>query len=231
MAHLFGGAITASIPSTWRDVSQVRQVPDNQEVFQDCTEETGAVLVIEILEHQIDVTNSDACAYFLKDLADSNEASSLHIVEFSHVIENLHHDDDNNNGEMEKMTWFPNLSIPASSSSKNTKCCACIARGSQKVVRTRGDKEGSPTSKNNDDATSHWIDVEICVLRLPRVQTDLLITLSTPQHEQIIICDTTVRSEAEDGEDSVSDDHQYYGYHFQQILKTLNINDWSLFAS
>ncbi len=27
MVDLFGGAIVASIPSTWRDVSQVRQVP------------------------------------------------------------------------------------------------------------------------------------------------------------------------------------------------------------
>jgi hypothetical protein len=147
----------------------------------------------------------------------------------------LQHDDDdtknnNNNDEMEKMAWFPNLSIPASSSSsKDAKCCACIARGSQKVV-------GSATNKTNNDATSHWINVEICVLRLPTVQTDLLITLSTPspQHEQIIkLCDkpTTVqKSEAkEDGTgDSVSDEY-YYGDTFQQILKTLNIIDWSLF--
>lgn len=27
MVELFGGAIEASVPSTWRDVSQVRQVP------------------------------------------------------------------------------------------------------------------------------------------------------------------------------------------------------------
>ena len=200
------------------------------------------MLVIEILEHQSDVTNSDACAYFLKDLADSNEASSLHIVESSHVIVTLHHNDDNNNsinGEMKKMTWFPYLSIPASSS-KDANCCACIARGSQKVMRTRGGNEGSSAKINNhdDDATlSHiiWIDVEICVLRLPTVRTDLLITLSTPQHEQII-CDTTTTTvrncdAEEDGEDSVSDYHNPYGVYFQQILNSLNINDWSLFAS
>ncbi len=199
------------------------------------------MLIIEILEHQMDVTNSDACAYFLKDLADSHdEVSSSHIVESSHVIVSLqHHNDDtsnDNNDEMEKMTWFPNLSIPASSSSlKETKCCACIARGSQKLV-------GSATNKNNNDVTtSHWMNVEICVLRLPTVQTDLLITLSTPspQHEQIIVLNdkpTTVqKSEAkEDGTgDSISDDdHQYYlGDTFQQILKTLNIIDWSLFLA
>ena len=41
MVDLFGGAITTSIPSSWRDVSQVRQVPDKQEVYQDCNEERG----------------------------------------------------------------------------------------------------------------------------------------------------------------------------------------------
>ena len=142
MVELFGGAIEASVPSTWRDVSQVRQVPgkyrhalmiisivlssllilmmfspfilDNQEVFQDCTEETGAVLVIEILEYQINVANADACSYFLNDLAETNEASSLHIIESSNSIVNLHPDDDDTNDSEMKMAWFPNLSVPAS---------------------------------------------------------------------------------------------------------------------
>jgi len=34
---MFGGAIALSIPTQWRDVSDVRQVPDHQEVYQDCT--------------------------------------------------------------------------------------------------------------------------------------------------------------------------------------------------
>ena len=240
MVELFGGAIEASLPSTWRDVSQVRQVPgkyrhelmivsivlssllirmefrlfilDNQEVFQDCTEETGAVLVIEILEYQIHVANIDACSYFLNDLAETNEASSLRIIESSNIIVNLHPDDDSN-GEM-KMMWFPNLSIPASLMGEQ--CCACITRGSQKVAQ--GGREGSTTNNDND---THWIDVEICVLRLPTVQTDLLITLSTPQRSD------AVRSDADAG--AVG---QYNsGTLFQQILKTVNIKDWSLFAS
>ena len=34
---LYGGVMTISIPAEWRDVSDVRQVPDHQEVYQDCT--------------------------------------------------------------------------------------------------------------------------------------------------------------------------------------------------
>ncbi|KAL3764336.1 hypothetical protein ACHAW5_003472 [Stephanodiscus triporus] len=69
MVDLFGGAIVASIPSTWRDVSLVRQ-----EVYQDCAEETGSVCVIEILEYQAQVENVDACSFFLKDLGSSDSS-------------------------------------------------------------------------------------------------------------------------------------------------------------
>ena len=40
------------------------QCTDNQEVYQDCSEESGAVVVIEILEHQSDVKNEDAITFF-----------------------------------------------------------------------------------------------------------------------------------------------------------------------
>lgn len=184
------------------------------------------MLVIEILEHQIDVTNNDACAYFLKDLADSNEASSS-TEEISHYVTvNLHHEDDDYDDEM-KTKWFPNLSLSIPASTTDEKCCACIARGSQRVMRGGGSKEGPSANKNNDDDAAHqWINVDICVLRLPTIQTDLLITLSTPHKEEK--CDTTIPSSCK-SEDmhSVSDQ---YGSFFQEILKTFNINDWSLFA-
>ena len=192
--------------------------------------------MIEIIEHQIDVANSDACSYFLKDLADSNEASSLRIMESSHVIVNVHHDDDENNGETNRMTWFPNLSLPASPSTNEQCCCACIARGSQKVVTARGGevagvggKDGPFANNNNNDASSHWIDVDICVLRLPVVQTDLLITLSTPQQKQL-------RRQQQKQNDVIQSDAdvgsaELYSPLFRQVLHTFHIKDWSLFAS
>lgn len=190
--------------------------------------------MIEIVEHQIDVANSDACSYFLNDLADSNEAASLRIIESSHNIVNVHHDDDENNGETNRMTWFPNLSLPASPSTNEQCCSACIARGSQKVVTARGgevvgvgDKD-RPFTNNDNDASSHWIDVDICVLRLPVVQTDLLITLSTPQQQ--------LRRQQQKQNDEIQTDAdvgsaELYSPLFRQVLHTFHIKDWSLFAS
>ena len=191
--------------------------------------------MIEIIE-QIDVAKSEACSYFLNDLADSNEAASLRIIESSHNIVNVHHDDDENNGETNRMTWFPNLSLPASPSTNEQCCCACIARGSQKVVTARGGevagvggKDGPFANNNNNDASSHWIDVDICVLRLPVVQTDLLITLSTPQ--QLLL-----RRQQQKQNDVIQSDAdvgsaELYSPLFRQVLSTFHIKDWSLFAS
>ena len=194
--------------------------------------------MIEIIEHQINVANNEACSYFLKDLADSNEAASLRIMESSHVIVNVHHDDDeNNDGETNRMTWFPNLSLPALPSTKEQCCCACIARGSQKVVTARGgevvvvgDKD-RPFTNNDNDASSHWIDVDICVLRLPVVQTDLLITLSTPQQQQKQLRRQQQKQNDEIQSDAGVGSAELYSPLFRQVLNTFHIKDWSLFAS
>lgn len=71
---LYGGAITCDIKSDWRDVSDIRQVPDNQECYQ---EMDGGVLVVEILERQ-EVSDADAAAYFFNDLAESNGSTENH---------------------------------------------------------------------------------------------------------------------------------------------------------
>merc|ERR1712170_184349 len=66
---LFGGAISCDIPSAWRDVSDVRQVPDHQECWQEID---GAVLVVEILDRQ-EVGDHSAASFFFADLARAME--------------------------------------------------------------------------------------------------------------------------------------------------------------
>lgn len=46
---LYGGAITLDIPSTFADASQIRQIPDHQEVYLDAA--GYASIVVEILEY------------------------------------------------------------------------------------------------------------------------------------------------------------------------------------
>lgn len=65
----FGGAIACDVPQDWRDVSDIRQVPDHQECWQDTF---GRVLVVEILARQAEITDAQAAEYFFKDLAEAN---------------------------------------------------------------------------------------------------------------------------------------------------------------
>ncbi|KAF4113630.1 hypothetical protein G5714_006175 [Onychostoma macrolepis] len=69
---LFGGAISAVIPHSAQDVSELRQIPDNQEVF--AHSQTDQSIIIELLEYQSQVQDADAARYHFEDVAASNKA-------------------------------------------------------------------------------------------------------------------------------------------------------------
>lgn len=68
---LFGGAIEASIPDRFVDVSDFRPVPDHQEIFSD--EGAEQSVIIEIVEYSTTADES-AARFYLNDLADVNGA-------------------------------------------------------------------------------------------------------------------------------------------------------------
>ncbi|KAG9281496.1 ran guanine nucleotide release factor [Astyanax mexicanus] len=71
---LFGGALSALIPSNATDVSELREVPDNQEVF--VHSQTDQSVIIELMEYQDQVDDAQAARYHFEDLAGSNKASA-----------------------------------------------------------------------------------------------------------------------------------------------------------
>jgi hypothetical protein len=58
---LFGGAFVADVLATFEDISQFRDMPDNQEVFADAT--TDCSCQVEIAEPPDSVANVDAARY------------------------------------------------------------------------------------------------------------------------------------------------------------------------
>nr|XP_009804048.1 PREDICTED: probable ran guanine nucleotide release factor isoform X2 [Nicotiana sylvestris] len=69
---LFGGAISSTFPLRFQDVSNVRQVPDHQEVFVDPGRDES--LIIELLDLKLDVADSGSATWFLQDLANEQDA-------------------------------------------------------------------------------------------------------------------------------------------------------------
>lgn len=56
--RLFGGAIEAAVPAEFTDVSTLRQVPDNQEVFAHA--ESDRSIIFELLEAEADIPSAEA---------------------------------------------------------------------------------------------------------------------------------------------------------------------------
>ncbi|KAJ7219071.1 hypothetical protein GGX14DRAFT_434458, partial [Mycena pura] len=87
--QLFGGAITAVAPANLVDASDLRQVPDNQEVL--LYPDSSVSIIVEVLE-RVDAADHDSAARFHFDsLAHDNSADSA-VVDAVAVIPNTRND-------------------------------------------------------------------------------------------------------------------------------------------
>ena len=148
---LFGGAIRCSIPSNFIDTSQIRDVPDHQEVYHEVSinknqTDSCKMLVFEILEYQNDVADEDAMRYFFEDLSDANGAT----LESQRKI----------------LSSFP-IDVPPLMIGSNCSVLACI--GTQLVGLGRECKGGV-----------QYVKVELLLVRMKNVGTDFLVSFSIP---------------------------------------------------
>lgn len=74
---LFGGYMSIELPEDAQDVSDVREIPDNQEVFTHSI--TDQSIIIEILEY-VDESDEQALKTHYEDIAGSNEADGSDIM-------------------------------------------------------------------------------------------------------------------------------------------------------
>ncbi|XP_066484937.1 ran guanine nucleotide release factor [Tiliqua scincoides] len=72
---LFGGAFSAFLPPGCLDVSELRQVPDNQEVF--VHPSTDQSIIIELLEYQAGVPDENAARYHFEDAAGASAEAEV----------------------------------------------------------------------------------------------------------------------------------------------------------
>ncbi|EGG11971.1 uncharacterized protein MELLADRAFT_101812 [Melampsora larici-populina 98AG31] len=81
---LFGGAIKVELPTTLIDISQVRQVPDSQEVFilnsKDLEKPNDLSIIIEVLQKLSTSSSFDSIRFHFDSLANDNSAQSSKIL-------------------------------------------------------------------------------------------------------------------------------------------------------
>jgi len=156
---LFGGAIVCGIPSAWKDVSHVRQVPDNQECWQEI--DTNGMLVIEILERQSQVADEAVASYLFGDLAEANGCDAANWT-FTPQLPPLI-------GAQQASAVIPAAGLPEN-------VAVCLGSGYQRIALGRE----FDVAGNRRVQEVRIVHVDLCVIRLPQQTTDLLITLSTP---------------------------------------------------
>lgn len=71
---LFGGALQMIVPPSFADVSQIRQLPDNQEVFADATTDTSLILEIVETSREANSDRRSPAAWHWDALADDSSA-------------------------------------------------------------------------------------------------------------------------------------------------------------
>jgi hypothetical protein len=81
---LFGGAITCCIPANFYDVSNIREVPNNQEAFVDPNRDES--IIMELLEFKTDVVDERSSLWFLQDLAIEQGSEQTLVVELENGI-------------------------------------------------------------------------------------------------------------------------------------------------
>jgi Ran-interacting Mog1 protein. len=203
LKKLFGGAITLNIPIQWRDVSLVRQVPDHQECYQDCTDlnendtefqGTGSCLIVEILSRESEVRDEDASLFFFRDLAEVN--GGLVQVEYEAVWAVGGEGDPSKEVTSNGGVIMPKLT-------KQITACSCIGIQSIDPLDNRNELESGKADK---------VRVELCILRLETEETDLLISLSMPLFTS-------------NGQNSM-----HHSKLFLDILRGFQIVDWNIFG-
>eukprot|EP01114_Cavostelium_apophysatum_P024870 TRINITY_DN9917_c0_g1_i1.p1 TRINITY_DN9917_c0_g1~~TRINITY_DN9917_c0_g1_i1.p1 ORF type:complete len:205 (-),score=32.14 TRINITY_DN9917_c0_g1_i1:4-618(-) len=77
--ELFGGAMLIQIPPQFEDVSDIREIPDNQEVFTNIDQDQ--TIIIEITETAKKVDLADLARFNFDQLASDNEAKESKVLE------------------------------------------------------------------------------------------------------------------------------------------------------
>jgi hypothetical protein len=140
------------IADCFDDVSQFRQVPDNQEVHTDVS--TGMCIIIELMARQASVPHDTCGEFFFMDLAQSNGSA-------------------NNAVTTPQRSLTPgDVPLMASECGAGSPCdYACIVAGTQSVSKF-----------TNEIGRENIVFIAMGILRLPSpVSTDILVSVTAPQ--------------------------------------------------
>ncbi|KAG7337916.1 Ran-interacting Mog1 domain containing protein [Nitzschia inconspicua] len=158
---LFDGAITMDVPKMWLDTSDLRPVPDNQEVFQSNNADYPILLSLELLEQQTHVSDDKAADYFYRDLSNYVGFESSNDVQFFDFFPTTPLDQMDRSALMQLGEDIVHMSGGLG-----------LHKNVQISQKGPGSVETSPTPMS--------VRIDLAVFRLFQQETDMLLALQTP---------------------------------------------------
>lgn len=76
--ELFGGAISFELPGEYEDISDLRQVPDNQEVYLD--KYSNISVIVELFALEESVSGERIAGHYYEDIVDCNHARDSSVL-------------------------------------------------------------------------------------------------------------------------------------------------------
>lgn len=202
---LYGGAVTVSIPTGFADVSTIRQVPDNQEVY---LSQTGfASIIFDLTERVSDAevkNDRDALEYHFNDAVDAEDVTAGRVKRWD--------------GTNMPVLLAQKLSLPAYT------LHASVHHHPQTQSQQRPSGPVSQASRSKPELV--FTAILITLIRLPAAETDVVITINVP-HVKGEYVPSEVDFDKADLGPQIRDAIQVR----DEILRTIEVKDWSLFGA
>ncbi|KAG0222179.1 hypothetical protein B0O80DRAFT_465151 [Mortierella sp. GBAus27b] len=194
--ELYGGAITLSLPSKFDNISNVRQIPDHQEVFVNLREDQS--VIIEILELAADATDENCAAFHFRQLAEDNNAEDASEIQSVTLL---------NNAELP--TWPADAKI-------------YLLLGQQRVAKFNEDQRAQdPSDPSLQQDPRNLVQIMMVVVRLPRQETDIVITYNVALQISDASSSKQVSHEG--------DIHEAEAW-FRNLITSFQVRNWGLFG-
>ncbi|KAF9941723.1 hypothetical protein BGZ65_001851 [Modicella reniformis] len=198
--ELYGGAITLNLPPKFENISHVREVPDHQEVFVNLDEDQS--VIVEILELATESTDESCAAFHFQQLADDNDAADTSVIQSVSILNNV-----------ELPTWPAEAKI-------------YLLLGQQRVAkfneRQRQQEAAQQTQHPTGSDARNLVQIMMVVVRLPRQETDIVISYNVPLH-----ISETSSSKQVAHEGSIEEAEVW----FRNLLGSFQVRNWGLFST
>ncbi|KAL1410817.1 hypothetical protein Q8F55_001760 [Vanrija albida] len=199
---LFGGAIAFPLPTSYQDASDIRQVPDTQEVF--LSHESDTSVIVEILQSEVEGAAAN----------DLYAAAKFHFDSIAH---------DNAALSSEIITPAPAAPIPAHVLSAASLADLptpppVIIAGLQTIHKYSHDPTGAPRPGHEGDVPDRvWIGIALW-----RCWADV----AGAKKRADVVCSANVNLSAEGGEAEQASVEQWW----RESVAGLRVLDWGLFG-